>query len=135
MQILRSNVVSSAGYVPGEQPTDPSVVKLNTNENPYLPSPEVMDAIRRVLPEQLRKYPSPSGQAFREAAAEVHGGVVGGWITPEFILPFNGGDELLSVAIRAAATEQDAVAFLEPSYSLYPVLTEMNGSPAAAAFV
>jgi histidinol-phosphate aminotransferase len=130
MQILRSNVVSSAGYVPGEQPTDPSVVKLNTNENPYLPSPRVMDAIRGVMPDVLRKYPSPSGQTFREAAAEVHAGAVGGWLTPEHILPFNGGDELLSVAIRAAATEQDAVAFLEPSYSLYPVLTEMNGSPA-----
>jgi histidinol-phosphate aminotransferase len=83
-----------------------------------------MDAIRAVRPEQLRKYPSPSGQAFREAAAIVHG------LMPERILPFNGGDELLSVAIRAAASEKDAVAFLEPSYSLYPVLTEMNGSPA-----
>jgi histidinol-phosphate aminotransferase len=124
MDILRSNVISSAGYVPGEQPTDSSVIKLNTNENPYLPSPRVMDAIRAVTPEHLRKYPSPSGQAFREAAAEVHG------LTPEYILTFNGGDELLSVAIRGAAAAQDAVAFMEPSYSLYPVLTEINGSAA-----
>jgi histidinol-phosphate aminotransferase len=124
MQILRQNVINSAGYVPGEQPTDPSVIKLNTNENPYPPSPKVMDAIRAVTPEQLRKYPSPSGQSFREAAARVHN------LTPDHILPFNGGDELLNVAIRAAATEQDAVAYLEPSYSLYPVLTEMNGSKA-----
>jgi histidinol-phosphate aminotransferase len=124
MSMLRPNVLSSAGYVPGEQPTDPTVIKLNTNENPYPPSPKVMDAIRAITPEQLRKYPSPSGQPFREAAAKVHG------LSPDFILPFNGGDELLSVAIRAAASEHDPVAFLEPSYSLYPVLTEMNGSPA-----
>lgn len=124
MPILRTNVLQSAGYVPGEQPTDPTVIKLNTNENPYPPSPRVMDAIRGVTAEQLRRYPSPSGQVFREAAATVHG------VGPDWILPFNGGDELLSVAIRAAAGETDQVAFLEPSYSLYPVLTEMNGSPA-----
>ncbi len=119
---LRANVLQSRGYVPGEQPTDPAVIKLNTNENPYPPSLKVMEAIRAVGAEQLRKYPSPSGQIFREAAAKVHG------VSPEHILPFNGGDELLSVAIRAAASESDSVAFLEPSYSLYPVLTEMNGS-------
>ncbi len=97
MSMLRSNVVSSEGYVPGEQPTDGRVIKLNTNENPYPPSPCVMEAIAKVSAEQLRKYPSPSGQAFREAAAKVHG------VGADWILPFNGGDELLSVAIRAAA--------------------------------
>src|ERR1700761_8031876 len=112
MSILRPNVLSAAGYVPGEQPTDPSVIKLNTNENPYPPSPKVMEAIRGVTAEQLRRYPSPSGQLFRQAAAKVHG------VTAEHILPFNGGDELLSVAIRAAASEHDPVAYLEPSYSL-----------------
>ena len=111
------------GYVPGEQPTDPAVIKLNTNENPYPPSPTVLHAIHAITPEQLRKYPSPSGQLFREAAARIHN------LTPDHILPFNGGDELLSVAIRAAASPLDPVAFLEPSYSLYPVLTEINGSP------
>jgi len=124
MSLLRPNVTSAAGYVPGEQPTDTSVIKLNTNENPYPPSPKVMEAIRAVTPEQLLRYPSPSGQSFREAAAKVHN------LSPDYILPFNGGDELLSVAIRAAASEKDSVAFLEPSYSLYPVLTEMNGSKA-----
>ena len=124
MSILRPNVLQSPGYVPGEQPTAPAVIKLNTNENPYPPSPKVMDAIRTISPEQLRKYPSPSGQPFREAAAKVHG------VSPDHILPFNGGDELLSVAIRAAASPLDPVAFLEPSYSLYPILAEINGSPA-----
>ena len=124
MSFLRQNVLNSAGYVPGEQPTDPSVIKLNTNENPYPPSPRVMEAIRAVTAEQLRRYPSPTGLAFREAAAKVHG------LAPDWILPFNGGDELLSVAIRAAAGENHTVAYLEPSYSLYPVLTEMQGAQA-----
>ena len=97
MPLFRDNILQTAGYVPGEQPTDTTTIKLNTNENPYPPSPRVMDAIRAVTAEQLRRYPSPSGQKFREAAAKVHG------LTPDYILPFNGGDELLSVAIRAAA--------------------------------
>ncbi len=124
MPLFRDNILASAGYVPGEQPADFSTIKLNTNENPYPPSPRVMEAIAAVTGEQLRRYPSPTGKSFREAAGAVHG-VPGDWI-----LPFNGGDELLSVAIRAAAGERDSVAFLEPSYSLYPVLTELNGSRA-----
>ena len=71
--IFRTNVLTAAGYVPGEQPADLSVVKLNTNENPYPPSPRVIEAIRGVTAEQLRRYPSPSGQAFRPAAAERRG--------------------------------------------------------------
>src|ERR1043166_347066 len=122
MALFRDNILKSSGYVPGEQPADTSTIKLNTNENPYPPSPRAMDAIRAVTAEQLRRYPNPNGKPFREAAAVVHG------LPADWILPFNGGDELLSVAIRAAAGEHDAVAFLEPSYSLYPVLTEMNGS-------
>jgi len=124
MSIVRQNILASSGYVPGEQPADTSTIKLNTNENPYPPSPRAMDAIRNVTAEQLRRYPNPNGKPFREAAAAVHG------LPADWILPFNGGDELLSVAIRAAAGEHDAIAFLEPSYSLYPVLTELNGSPA-----
>ena len=124
MALFRDNIIALSGYVPGEQPMDAVTIKLNTNENPYPPSPKVMAAIAGVTGEQLRRYPSPTGKAFREAAGAVHG-VPGDWI-----LPFNGGDELLSVAIRAAAGEADGVAFLEPSYSLYPVLTELNGSRA-----
>ena len=124
MSLVRNNILQSSGYVPGEQPTDPSIVKLNTNENPYPPSPRVMEAIAGVGAEQLRRYPSPNGKVFLEAASAVHG------VPADWILPFNGGDELLSVAIRAAAGESDGVAYLEPSYSLYPVLTELNGSPA-----
>ncbi len=122
MNLIRSNVVSSAGYVPGEQPTDTKTIKLNTNENPYEPGPAVMNAIRNVTPEQLRRYPNPSARPFREAAAKVHS------VSPDQILTFNGGDEFLATAIRSCASEKDAVAYLEPSYSLYPVLAEMQGA-------
>ncbi len=124
MPLFRPNILATSGYVPGEQPADTTTIKLNTNENPYPPSLRVIEAIAAITAEQLRLYPSPNGKPFREAAAQVHG------IPADWILPFNGGDELLSVAIRAAAGEHDAVAYLEPSYSLYPVLTELNGSPA-----
>jgi histidinol-phosphate aminotransferase len=122
--LLRPNVVAAAGYVPGEQPTDLSVIKLNTNESPYPPSPQVMEALRTITPEQLRRYPSPSALPFREVAARVHG------VTPDHILPFNGGDELLATVIRGTARESDRVSFLEPSYSLYPVLTTIHGATA-----
>lgn len=122
MNFIRKNVIISSGYVPGEQPTDTKTIKLNTNENPYPPAPSVMTAIREIQPEQLRRYPNPSARPFREAAAKVHG------VSPDQILCFNGGDEFLATAIRACASETDAVAYLEPSYSLYPILTEMQGA-------
>jgi histidinol-phosphate aminotransferase len=121
-ELVRPNIAQMAGYIPGEQPTDPRVIKLNTNENPYPPSPKVMEAIRAVTAEQLRRYPSPNAKAFREAAAHVHG------VSPDMILATNGGDELLSVAIRACAGPAETVAFLEPSYSLYPVLADLQGA-------
>jgi histidinol-phosphate aminotransferase len=81
-----------------------------------------MEAIRSITPEQLRRYSSPNARIFREAAAAVHG------VSPDQIMAFNGGDELLACAIRACAGESDAVAYLDPSYSLYPVLTEIQGA-------
>jgi histidinol-phosphate aminotransferase len=121
-KLVRANVAESLGYVPGEQPTDTVTIKLNTNENPYPPSPKAMEAIAQVTPEQLRKYPSPSALDFRQAAAKVHG------VSPESIMTFNGGDDLLSVIIRTCTTESDEVLFLDPSYSLYPILTELHGA-------
>ena len=121
MSFIRPNVLSAAAYTPGEQPTDSVTIKLNTNENAYPPSPRVMDAIRAITPEQLRKYPSPSARPFAEAAAQIHN------LSPDFILPFNGGDELLATLFRATCGESNSVAYLEPSYSLYPVLATMQG--------
>src|SRR5262245_44572350 len=71
---VRDNIRSMSGYVPGEQPRDGDYIKLNTNENPYPPSPRVFEAIRqRLTGERLRKYPDPVGSAFRQIAGRVLG--------------------------------------------------------------
>jgi histidinol-phosphate aminotransferase len=110
-----------AGYTPGEQPAPGErVLKLNTNENPYPPSPRVMEAIRGLDPERLRRYPNPTADDFRRAAARVHG------VTPEMIIAGNGSDELLAVAVRTFVGPGEVLAYPEPTYSLYPVLAEMS---------
>jgi histidinol-phosphate aminotransferase len=120
MSYFRDNVAGAAGYTPGFQPKAPEVVKLNTNENPYPPSPRVMEALAAIRPEQLRRYPDPVGTAFREAAAELHG------VTPDNIMCCNGGDDLLSIAIRACCDKERPVAYPVPTYSLYPVLAKLQ---------
>ncbi len=124
MGYFRDNVERAAGYVPGFQPERVDVVKLNTNENPYPPSPAVLEALRSIKPEQLRRYPAPLGNAFREAAAKING------VEPENIMCCNGGDELLSIAIRAFCDEHRPVAYPVPTYSLYPVLANLDNCPA-----
>jgi len=123
MGYFRDNVERAAGYVPGFQPQRGDVVKLNTNENPYPPSPQVMETLRSIQPEQLRRYPAPLGNSFREAAAKVNG------VVPENIICTNGGDELLSIAIRAFCDEHRPVAYPVPTYSLYPVLANLDNCP------
>ena len=120
MEYFRKNVENTLGYVPGYQPKEADVVKLNTNENPYPPSPLVLKAIAEIKPEQLRRYPDPLAETFREAVAQVHG------IKPGNILCTNGGDELLSIAVRAFCDESRPVAYPVPTYSLYPVLAVLQ---------
>jgi histidinol-phosphate aminotransferase len=115
----RSNVAQMAPYVPGEQPgPGERVIKLNTNENPFPPSPRVLDAIRQLDPEHLRRYPSPKADAFRAAAARLHG------VSPDMILAGNGSDEILAIVMRTFLGPGDALAYPDPTYSLYPVLAE-----------
>jgi len=124
MSYFRENIEKMAGYEPGFQPDSTDVVKLNTNENPYSPSPKVIEAIKNITPEQLRRYPQPMADTFRQAAAEVLG------VGTENIICVNGGDELLNLAIRAFCDESRSVAYPTPTYSLYPVLAKMANSPA-----
>src|SRR5262245_4982998 len=122
-QLLRPNVRAMAGYAPGEQPRDEVFVKLNTNENPYPPSPRVLAALRDALTgERLRKYPDPMGTAFRQAAARVHG------VEPDNILAGNGSDDLLTVVTRAFVPEGGLVVSPSPSYLLYRTLAEIQGA-------
>ena len=112
-----------AGYAPGEQPREDGIIKLNTNENPYPPSPRVFEAIRAALTgDRMRKYPDPMGTAFRQTAARVLG------VDPDSILIGNGSDDVLTVLTRAFVPEGGRMVSLTPSYILYRSLAEIQGA-------
>jgi histidinol-phosphate aminotransferase len=113
-----------AAYVPGEQPPDDAdVVKLNTNENPYPPSPRALAVLRDVGGEALRRYPHPLADTFRRSAAEVLG------IEPDWILAGNGSDDLLTMLFRAVTGPGRTVAYPAPTYVLYRTLAAIQGAP------
>lgn len=120
---IRPNILAMRGYVPGEQLNDPDIVKLNTNENPYPPSPRVFEAVRAALTgDKLRKYPQPLGDTFRQTAGRVLG------VDPESILIGNGSDDILTILTRAFVPEGGLVASPTPSYILYRSLAEIQGA-------
>jgi histidinol-phosphate aminotransferase len=119
-QFFQPHIARMAGYQPGEQPREPGIVKLNTNENPYPPSPRAAEAIAGALGERLRKYPDPLGTAFREAAARHHG------VSPDMVLAGNGSDDLLTIITRAFAGPGSVVVAPTPSYILYRTLAELQ---------
>jgi histidinol-phosphate aminotransferase len=109
------------GYVPGLQPSPGQrIVKLNTNENPYPPSPKVIEAIHGVSESFVRLYPSPDSAPLRERAAAVYG------VHPDQVLCGNGSDEILSILMRTFLDAGDTIACFQPSYSLYPVLAGLS---------
>jgi len=120
MGYFRENVEKAEGYEPGFQPKETGVIKLNTNESPYPPSPAVMKVLGQIGAEQLRRYPDPIGQEFRRAAAEVND------VSADCIICCNGGDDLLGIAFRAFCDEGRPVAYPVPTYSLYPVLAKLQ---------
>src|SRR5262245_8050383 len=97
---LRSAARAMAPYVPGEQPRDGAFIKLNTNENPYPPSPRVFEAVREALTgDRLRKYPDPRGTEFRRTAGRVLN------VDPDGVLIGNGSDDVLTILTRAFVPE------------------------------
>ncbi|QOV89289.1 histidinol-phosphate transaminase [Humisphaera borealis] len=125
-QFVRANVRDMAGYTPGEQPgPGERVVKLNTNENPFPPSPKVMRAIREIDEESLRRYPSPDAADFRHAAAKLLG------LSPDMILAGNGSDDLLTIATRTFIPPGGTLAYPDPTYSLYSVLANLEEAKVA----
>src|SRR5436190_23429168 len=123
MPDIRPNIRAMAGYVPGEQPRDGAFIKLNTNENPYPPSPRVFEAIRAALTgDRLRKYPDPTGLAFRQAAGQILG------VDPDAILIGNGSDDILTILTRAFVPEGGLLVSPTPSYILYRSLAEIQGA-------
>lgn len=126
MTHLRPNIAAMQGYVPGFQPDDvASWIKLNTNENPYPPSPKVREAILAELGSDgalLRTYPSASSQKLREVAGQLYG------FDPSWIIMANGSDEVLNNLIRACAGQGQDVGYVHPSYSYYSTLAEIQGA-------
>jgi len=126
-QLIRPLVHRLHAYVPGEQPKIPGLVKLNTNENPYPPSPKVLRAVKQAVDGRLRLYPNPTAEKLRAKLAKLHG------CRPENILVGNGSDEVLALATRAFVEPdlklaQATVQYFTPSYSLYPVLADIQGA-------
>jgi histidinol-phosphate aminotransferase len=108
------------GYTPGEQPQVPGLVKLNTNENPYPPSPRVMEVLKSFADSSVRIYPDPVCRSLREKIASR----VGCGIEQVFV--GNGSDEVLALCTRAFVEDHGAIASFNPSYSLYPVLSAIR---------
>ena len=118
---VRECVEQMKGYVPGEQPDDPAIIKLNTNENPYPPSPRALAAYRSFDPAELRLYSEPMSLALRKAlAARLEVGV-------DQIFIGNGSDEVLALCTRAFVENDGSIGYFDPSYSLYPVLSDIRG--------
>jgi len=123
MTYFRENVEAMSPYVPGEQPAPGTkVVKLNTNENPYPPSPKALAVLADFDGDLLRRYPHPYAAAFREAAGEVLG------VTADWILPGNGSDDLLTMLMRSLTEPGRSVVFPMPTYVLYRTLAEIQGA-------
>jgi len=126
MSRLRKNIAEMQAYVPGFQPEDVnSWIKINTNENSYPPSPQVVKAILAELGSDgasLRSYPSASSQLLREAAGQLYG------FDPSWVIMANGSDEVLNNLIRAFAGEGEEIAYVNPSYSYYATLAEVQGA-------
>lgn len=125
MSYLRKNIDAMAGYTPGEQPGPADhYVKLNTNENPYPPSPRVLEALRAVDGGRLRRYPDPMANKVRDIVARMFG------LVRENVLCGNGSDELLTLVMRAFVGEGERLVYPTPTYSLYPVLAQIQGAVA-----
>ena len=128
MTRFRPAIDALRAYAPGEQPpAGVDVVKLNTNENPYPPSPRALAALGAVDAESLRRYPQPFADTFRRSAAEVLD------VDPEWILVGNGSDDLLTMLFRAVTGAGRAVAYPAPTYVLYRTLAAIQGAPALEA--
>jgi histidinol-phosphate aminotransferase len=121
MHMFRESIRKMAPYQPGEQPgPGQRLIKLNTNENPYPPSPRVRRAIAHAAGESLRLYPAPRADEFIRVAAQRYG------VAREMILAGNGSDELLGMIFRAALGRGDTVAYAVPTYSLYDTLAAVQ---------
>ncbi len=110
-------------YVPGEQPKLAKLVKLNTNENPYGPSPKAIAAMQAELGDNLRLYPDPNGERLKQAVADYYG------VQPNQVFLGNGSDEVLAHAFHGLFQHDRPLLFPDISYSFYPVYCGLYGIP------
>src|SRR5258708_2093999 len=122
MSLFRPAIDRIEGYAPGEQPQEPGWVKLNTNENPYPQSPQVVEAIRAAAQGRLNLYPDPLATQFRRSAAPLV------CLEPDWVLPANGSDENLTLLMRSFVDSAALVAYPYPSYILYETLADIQGA-------
>lgn len=120
---FRKVIEDMNGYAPGEQPQRVGGwIKLNTNENPYPPSPTISKFLKGFDDDILRFYPSAMACEFTKCAADLNG------VQIDNIITGNGSDDILTIAIRSFVSENDSIACPEPSYSLYPILAQLQGA-------
>lgn len=117
---IKKSVMRLEPYVPGEQPKARDVVKLNTNENPYPPSPKCAEVLAGFDLDKLRRYPDPEFATLREEIARQNG------TTPDRVFVGNGSDEVLALAARAFVEDNEEIGSLDPSYSLYKTLAAIR---------
>ena len=121
MNYFRPNIDEMTGYVPGEQPgAGQKVIKLNTNENPYPPSPKAMAVLRGLDADLLRRYPDPMSGAVRRAVAKVLG------VPAEWVIVGNGSDDVLAMIFRACCQSGRGVAYPMPTYVYYRTLAQIQ---------
>lgn len=118
--LVRDSVNKMAGYIPGEQMPRKDIIKLNTNENPYPPSPAVVGAVAEIDPTDLRLYPDPGWSDFVGKITELHA------CDTSMVFVGNGLDEVLALCTRAFVENTGSIGYFEPSYSLYPVLADIR---------
>jgi histidinol-phosphate aminotransferase len=124
MNYWNSTLRSMTEYIPGEQPDNiEEYIKLNTNENPFPPSPKVLEAIKNETGDILRRYPNPDAQKVRDIFAGQNG------LTPDNIFVANGSDEIFTILFRGFIDKDGLAAFAYPSYSLYYTMAEANAIP------
>ncbi len=122
MSYLRENVERMEGYTPGFQPKGEGWVKLNTNENPFPPSPKVIEALHQAVDGRIRLYPDPLADRVREKIGSVYG------FEGECVIVGNGCDDILAMAARAFLGEKQTLLMTRPTYTLYRVLAQIQGA-------
>lgn len=118
--LIRKSVHALAAYTPGEQPDDPGIIKLNTNENAYPPPPVVGEKLQSMDSSSLKLYPNPVSDSLRKRIAQIHK------CEPSEVLLGNGSDEVLALCTRAFVENDGSVGYFDPSYSLYPVMADIR---------